>query len=123
MSRVVEAMDAEISMDLMKPRFCYRLGRLLQACMEAGHDVKLAEGYRIAARQRYLYSLGRDGDEGESTVTDARHSKHQDGKAMDVCSPSLGYDAPELFKWLRANGPRFGLRTLLGDRGHIEEVD
>jgi hypothetical protein len=56
-------------------------------------------------------------------VTDARHSMHQDGRAMDVCSPTLGYDAPELFEWLRSHALSFGLRTLPGDRGHVEEVD
>jgi hypothetical protein len=114
-------MDPEIGIALMKPRFCYRLGRLLQACMEAGHDVQLVEGYRTPARQKYLYSIGRTIDLGKPVVTEVKSGMHQIGCAMDVCSPTLGYAAPALFDWLRVNAPRFGLRTLPGDRGHIEE--
>jgi LAS superfamily LD-carboxypeptidase LdcB len=91
--------------------------------MEAGHDVKMVEGYRMRHRQRYLFSIGRTIDQGKPVVTDVQHSKHEDGLAMDVCSPTLGYEAPALFDWLWENAPRFGLRTLRGDRGHIEEVD
>jgi len=118
-----KALDPVAFMEVMKPRFCYRLGRLLQACMEAGHDVKLVEGYRTARRQKHLYSIGRTIDREQPTVTDVRYSKHQDGKAMDVCSPTLGYAAVQPFRWLAENAPRFGLKTLPGDRGHIEEAD
>ena len=114
-------MDPESSIALMSPRFCFRVGRLVQACEEAGHAVKLVEGYRTCARQDYCYSIGRTVDRGRPVVTDVRHSKHQDGKAMDVCSPTLGYEAPALFDWLAENAPRFGLRTLPHDRGHIEQ--
>jgi LAS superfamily LD-carboxypeptidase LdcB len=115
--------DPEMSIERMDPRFCYRLGRLLQACMDAGYDVKMVEGYRTVERQKHLYAIGRTIDQAKPVVTDTKHSLHLVGRAMDVCSPTLGYTAPALFDWLRLHAATFGLRTLPGDRGHIEEVE
>jgi hypothetical protein len=88
----------------------------------SGKDVVLVEGYRTKRRQRYLFSIGRTIDRGSPVVTHTLESQHCVGGAMDVCSAETGYMTPELFEFFRVNAGKFGLRTLSGDMGHLEEV-
>lgn len=119
---VMRPLDPEVWFGRLEPRFAYRLGRFLQFVWMSGFDVKMVEGFRRSARQRYLYSIGRTIEKQAPVVTDTRRSLHEGGRAMDVCDRVHGWDSPALFEFMKRHAGEFGLRSLPADRGHLEEV-
>lgn len=119
---VTRPLDPEVTMEMLRPRFAYRLGRFMQFLWDSGSDVRLVEGFRTKRRQGYLYSIGRTVNKGAAVVTHTLRSLHMQGRAMDVCSASLGYSDRRLFEMISSHAWEFGLRTVPGDRGHLEEV-
>jgi peptidoglycan L-alanyl-D-glutamate endopeptidase CwlK len=67
------------------PELKTKLAMFLRACAAAKIDVLVTQGYRSTAEQNALYALGRT--KAGKIVTNAKggQSKHNFGKAFDIC--------------------------------------
>jgi len=109
------------SEDLLKKKMRAEAARALEELIRqaAAEGIELAgvSGYRSYQRQEAIFTArARERGEEVANRTTARpgQSEHQTGLAMDVSSPSVGYDLIERFGdtkegiWLAENAPRFG---------------
>ncbi len=116
-----EAFRVDTSLDRLDPEFRRRLERVMQRMRnEYGHEVRLVEGFRDAARQDFLYAQGRTRP--GPVVTWTRDSAHEHGLAADLLVDGR-YDNPEGYARLAQVAREEGLRTLgPADAGHVELV-
>lgn len=114
-----EAVRIDTSLDRLDPEFRRRLERVMERMRnEYGHEVRLVEGFRDAARQEYLYAQGRTRP--GPIVTWTLDSAHQHGRAADLLVDGR-YDNPEGYARLAQVAREEGLRTLGPvDAGHVE---
>ena len=114
-----EAVRIDTSLDRLDPEFRRRLERVMERMRnEYGHEVRLVEGFRDAARQAYLYAQGRTRP--GPIVTWTLDSAHQHGRAADLLVDGR-YDNPEGYARLAQVAREEGLRTLGPvDAGHVE---
>lgn len=106
------------SVAALDPQLQAKLARVMSRVRdETGHDVKVAETTRSQARQDALYAQGRQTP--GQVVTWTRHSKHLDGRAVDV--ELEGSAGTKAYATLRRIANEEGLRTLgARDPGHLE---
>src|SRR5690606_33546254 len=114
-----EAVRIDTSGDRLEPEFRRRLGRVVERMRnEYGHEVRLVEGFRNAARQEYLYAKGRTRP--GPIVTWTLDSAHRHGRAADLLVDGR-YDNPDGYARLAQVAREEGLRTLGPvDAGHVE---
>lgn len=90
---------------------------LLEAALDAGHELFVVSGYRSYALQEEVFqwhvdTYGRE--EAERVSARPGHSEHQLGTAADVSSRSVNLELVKAFgdtpegRWLAANAHRFG---------------
>ncbi|HEY8377569.1 MAG TPA: M15 family metallopeptidase [Nannocystis sp.] len=114
-----EAVRIDTSLDRLDPEFRRRLERVMERMRnEYGHEVRLVEGFRNAARQEYLYAKGRTRP--GPIVTWTLDSAHRHGRAADLLVDGR-YDNPDGYARLAQVAREEGLRTLGPvDAGHVE---
>lgn len=78
----------------LHPNFRTKVEKFLA---EAGSKIRVTEGYRTQARQKYLYSLGRT--RAGRVVTWTLESNHTSGRAIDICFTGVS-PYPSRAKWL-----------------------
>ena len=118
-----------MSVDLTKlhPELARRIGRVLDAMRQAGHPMRITDGYRTVAQQAALFQQGRTTPGPKVTRCDGVRypSPHQSGRAVDCC---FAGDHPysEAHPWalygekVRAEGLVWGGHFGTPDRPHCE---
>jgi len=111
------AIDSSIA--ALNPALQEKLGRVISRMREeTGHDVQVTETYRSQSRQNALYAQGRQAP--GSVVTWTQHSKHTQGRAVDVTLDG-GRAGADAYTALQRIANEEGLRTLgAKDPGHLE---
>jgi D-alanyl-D-alanine dipeptidase len=101
------------------PALQEKLARVISRMREeTGHDVQVTETYRSQSRQNALYAQGRQTN--GPVVTWTQHSKHTEGRAVDVTLDG-GHASSEAYTTLQRIANEEGLRTLgAKDPGHLE---
>lgn len=103
--------------------------KFVQACLDAGHQIKIISGNRTYEEQDKLYEIGRRGIPGEKIVTNARggQSNHNFGIAWDIGVFTGGQYHPESAEYGACGviGRNLGLGwggdwTSIQDRPHYE---
>lgn len=78
-----------ISYDLSKwklvPELEQKAKTFLNACYEAGYELRITQGYRSVAYQNQLYAQGRTKPGAIVTYAKGGESKHNFGRAFDYC--------------------------------------
>jgi uncharacterized protein YcbK (DUF882 family) len=107
------------SIAALNPALQQKLARVMERMRdETGHDVQVAETYRSQSRQNSLYAQGRQTD--GPVVTWTQHSKHTQGRAVDVILDG-GRASADAYTTLQRIANEEGLRTLgAKDPGHLE---
>jgi hypothetical protein len=100
--------------------FAWRLCYVLWKLREAGLEPLVVETWRSQQRQDELFAIGRTVDRDKLKVTQTLHSKHTVGMAADVCHARRGWGCPEFFNVMAGLAESVGLRTIPGDRAHLE---
>jgi uncharacterized protein YcbK (DUF882 family) len=103
----------------LNPALQEKLARVISRMREeTGHDVQVTETYRSQARQNALYAQGRQ--TAGPVVTWTQHSKHTQGRAVDVTLDG-GRASADAYTMLQRIANEEGLRTLgAKDPGHLE---
>lgn len=87
--------------------------KFVEACLGAGHQIRIISGNRTYAEQDKLYEIGRRGIHGEATVTNARggQSNHNFGIAWDIGVFTGGTYHPESSEYAKCGviGRELGL--------------
>ena len=91
------------------------LERMLKAAAEAGHDIRIASGYRSFDTQSQLKSgyTVQYGTGANAFSADQGYSEHQLGTAVDITTPAIGglytsFGTTKAFAWLQENAHRYG---------------
>ena len=88
--------------------------KMRAAAKKAGVSLAVVSGFRTMAKQRELYNLYKAGR--GNLAAPPGFSNHQSGHALD-----LNAKAPGVYKWLTANGAKFGFRrTVPSENWHWE---
>lgn len=109
-----------VELERLDPGFRVRIESLLGRMRELGWDPLVFETYRSGGRQEWLYGIGRTHHRHQRPVTWVRHSRHQDGLAVDIISARGFWDDVGFFDGLELQAGVRGLRTLRNDRCHVE---
>jgi len=107
------------SIAALNPALQERLARVITRMREeTGRDVQVTETYRSQSRQNALFAQGRQTD--GPVVTWTQHSKHTQGRAVDVVLDG-GRASADAYTALQRIANEEGLRTLgAKDPGHLE---
>jgi hypothetical protein len=102
----------------LTPEMKKRLEKFLKDCADAEVPVFVTEGFRTSARQKWLYSFGRYGENKDKGVlTWTLESNHMTGEAVDIAFDKAGNiykgDWEKVFDIAEKNG----LRSLFRDSG------
>lgn len=102
--------------------FKNKLVILMDNMKKRGFDCRVIETIRTYDRQRYLYSLGRQGIPDEKKVTWTMESEHLVGKAADIIPADGDWKDSAFFDALNDESVKIGLETLsrIGDRAHVQ---
>jgi uncharacterized protein YcbK (DUF882 family) len=111
------AIDSSVA--ALNPALQEKLSRVISRMRdETGHTVQVTETYRSQSRQDALYAQGRRTD--GPVVTWTQHSKHTQGRAVDVTIDG-GRASADAYTALQRIANEEGLRTLGSkDPGHLE---
>lgn len=81
--------------DGLDPKLARIVSQTIGAMAELGKPMRLVEGFRSMERQAALYAQGRTAPGPIVTNAKPGESKHNFGKAADLCFVKTGYNAPE----------------------------
>jgi hypothetical protein len=111
----------EYRLEALEPYVAARVKRIIRRMIERGYDPMIFETRRSAARQAWLYSIGRTTEKHRRPVTWTLKSRHLSGKAADIISRKDMWNAPASF-WaaLRQEANREGMHVLRAELCHIE---
>jgi uncharacterized protein YcbK (DUF882 family) len=114
-----EPVTVVTSLAALDPQLQAKLSRVVDRVREeTGHDVTVAETFRAQSRQNRLFAQGRSAP-GE-VVTWTQHSKHTEGRAVDVQLDG-GAAGSDAYRALQRIANEEGLATLgPRDPGHLE---
>lgn len=107
------------SLAALDPQLQEKLARVMtRVRQETGHDVSVNETFRTQARQNQLFAQGRS--TAGQVVTWTQHSKHTEGRAVDVVLDG-GAAGSDAYRALQRIATEEGLATLgPRDPGHLE---
>lgn len=117
------------SLDGLAPGFRRKLAVVLARMEHDGYSPAVNETLRTNERQRWLYGMGRDYDDGRGIVTnapDATSSWHNFGLAADICDGAHDWDSTPDDFWdalgqhARAEGLTWGGLWHHPDRPHVQ---
>jgi len=120
---------ANRNIDDLEPRMAERVKKFVKLCEKRRIDVLITETRRTVGRQRYLYAIGRWGEnKTASPVTWTLQSKHIEGDAIDIVPLSMGlpnwsaidYVWQEIYDLAYEVGLKSLFRETEYDRPHLE---
>jgi hypothetical protein len=110
---------ADRDLNKLTPEMKKRVQKFLKECADAGTPVFITEGFRTTARQKWLYSFGRYGEnKSKGKVTWTLESNHMTGEAVDIAFDKAGDIYVGQWEKVYDIAEKNGLRSLYRDSGY-----
>jgi len=111
----------ECDIEKLELGFKKKVKKLLKSMERLGYDPIAFETLRSSERQAWLYGIGRTHSMTRKQVTWTKHSRHQEGLAIDMISKEYGWHWPSFFTHLGFEAEKCGLKQIPQERCHIEQ--